>query len=54
MELVGLNWIPPHIPTSEVSAVSWVAEDLLYYELDEEVIAGLQSLLFSTISKSSM
>lgn len=45
VEFVGLNWMPVHTPTTEVSAVSWVSDDLLYYELDEEVIACLQSLV---------
>lgn len=40
MEFIGMDWSPAHNLTAEVSAFSWVAEDLLCGELDEERSVG--------------
>lgn len=43
---------PAHTPVTEVCEMSWTTEEL-FYKLDEEIFAGLQSLLVLSSFKSS-
>lgn len=54
VEFIGMDWSTAHTPIPQVHTQSWVAEELMFNELDEELFAVLQSPVVTSSSKSSI